>query len=449
MRTRITRLAVALVAFGLVASACSSSSTSSNSGGPSGSATTTTLNPNNPAIDQWAITYTGGKLRRAAGTPIDIGYVNEESFFPEATIGVNAAVAYANAELNGVDGHPIDIISCQVGAAADGAKCGAQMANNSSIQLVLTGTLLDGNTELYNALNGKKAVIIGNGVTPADFTTPAGEAFVAGAPGVLAGMAKFAVQQFHPKTVALLANDNAAGHAGAAAIMQPIFTAAHVQVKTVFVPDQANGAQVQSAMQAAGAGKADVFASILTLQTCISMYDAIKTLGITPTVITTGLCFGTPMTDHLKQAGDSGAYPNGWYFGDYGYSYFLPSTTPGMQESGMNTYLAKVQQYGKPAPGAKTLEYSGFAGPMFANVLTAVKFINTIGADKLTVPALDAKIRGFKGPMMLQVGLLKCGVVPYVSVCGVEIGIQQYKEGKWISVADGHNGKPIDTSSGS
>ena len=36
----------------------------------------------------------------------------------------------------------------------------------------------------------------------------------------------------------------------------------------------------------------------------------------------------------------------------------------------MNTYLAKVHQYGKPAPGAKTLEYSGFAGPMFGNVLT-------------------------------------------------------------------------------
>jgi branched-chain amino acid transport system substrate-binding protein len=449
MRIRSRGLAIALLASVLVASACSSSSTSSTSGGSGGGATTTTANPNNPAINQWAIAYTGGKLQKATGTPINIGYVNEESFFPEATIGVNAAVMYANAELNGADGHPINVISCEVVSASDGAKCGAQMANDSSIQLVLTGTLLDGNTELYNALYGKKAVIVGNGVTPADFTTPAGEAFVVGAPGVLAGMAKFAVRQFRPKTVALLANDNAAGHAGAAVIMQPIFAAANVQVKTVFVPDQANGAQVQSAMQAAGAGKADAFVSILTLQTCISMYDAIKTLGITPTVITTGLCFGTPMTEHLKQAGDSGDYPNGWYFGDYGYSYFLPSTTPAMQTSGMNTYLAKVHQYGKPAPGAKTLEYSGFAGPMFANVLTAVKFINEIGAGKLTVPALDARIRGFKGPMMLQVGPLKCGVEPYVSVCGTQIGIQQYKDGKWISIADGHNGKPIDTSSGS
>jgi branched-chain amino acid transport system substrate-binding protein len=119
-----------------------------------------------------------------------------------------------------------------------------------------------------------------------------------------------------------------------------------------------------------------------------------------------------------------------------------------MAESGMNTYLAKVHQYGKPAPGAKTLEYSGFSGPMFGNVLTGIKFIDQLGIANATVPALDAKIRGFKGPAMLQVGALKCNVPPYVSVCGVEMGIQQYKNGQWISIADGHNGKPIDTSTG-
>jgi branched-chain amino acid transport system substrate-binding protein len=445
MKTRTAQLTVGIVVMAIVAAACGSSTsgTSSSSGNPS-----STTSPSNPAINQWAIDYTGGTSAKASGKPLNIGYVNEDTFFPESTIGVEAAVAYANAELNGAGGRPIHLVSCQVVTASDGGKCGAQMANDPSIQLVLTGTLLDGNTELYNALNGKKAVIIGNGVTPADFTTPAGEAFVAGAPGVLTGMARFTISEFHPKKVALLANDNAAGHAGAAVIMQPIFSAAKTDVKTVFVPDQANGAQVQSAMQAAGAGDADAFVSILTLQTCISMYDAIKTLAIKPKVVTTGLCFGTPMTDHLKQAGDSGTYPDGWYFGDYGYLYFFPSTTPGMQDSGMNTYLAKVHQYGKPAPGAKTIEYSGFAGPMFANVLTAVKFVNEIGAANLTVQALDTKVRGFTGPMMLQVGPLKCSVPPYVSVCGHQIGIDQYKGGKWTSIADGHNGKPIDTLSG-
>lgn len=442
MKNRFAHLGVAVVAFALVAGACTSSTKSNGGTNDGGGTTTTAANSNDPTLNEWAITYTGGKLQKAAGSPVNIGYVNDDSLFPEATIGVKAAVAYANAELGGVNGHPINLVSCAVVTASDGAKCGAQMANDSSINLVLTGTLLDGNADLYNALNGKKAVIIGNGVTPADFTTPAGEAFVAGAPGVLAGMAQFAVSQFHPKKVAILANDNPAGHAGVALIMQPIFTKANAQVKAVFVPNEANGTQVQSAMSAIGAGDSDVFVSILTLQSCIGMYDAIKSLGVTPNVVTTGLCFGTPMTAHLQAAHDSGAYPDGWYFGGYGYSYFLPKDTPGMQESGMNTYLAKVHQYGKPAPGATTLEYSGFAGPMFGNVLTAVKFYNELGAAP-TVKTLDAKIRAFTGPMMLQVGTLKCNVPPYVSVCGVEMGIQQYKNRKWVSIADGHNNKPI------
>jgi hypothetical protein len=443
MRTRITKLSFAFVACTLVAAACSSSAKSSSPGGGT-SPTTAAANANDPAINQWAIDYTHGKPQAASGAPYKIGYINDDSFFPEASIGVNAAVAYANAELNGADGSPIQVVECKVVNAADGTKCGAQMANDPTIRLVLTGTLLNGNQEMYDALNGKKAVIIGNGVTPADFVTKAGEAFVAGAPGVLAGMAKFAVDTFHPKKVALLYDNNPAGQAGANVIMAPIFAKAGAKTTNVAVADTAAEPDMESAMNAASVADADVFVSIFTLQNCINMYDAIKSLQIKTTVITTGLCFGTKMADHLKNAGDSGSYPNGWYFGGYGYSYYLPSTTPGMQSSGMNTYLAKVHQYGKPAPGATTLEYSGFAGPMFGNVLTAVKFLNELGGpSKASVQALDGKIRSFTGPMMLQVGKLKCNVPPFVSVCGVEMGIQQYKDGQWISIADGHNGKPI------
>jgi branched-chain amino acid transport system substrate-binding protein len=106
------------------------------------------------------------------------------------------------------------IEKCEAATAADGARCGAQLANDPTVSLVLTGTLVEGNAELYDALDGEKAVIIGNGVTPADFLTTAGEAFVPGSPGVLAGMAKFAVDQLEPTTVAIVANDNDAGHAG-------------------------------------------------------------------------------------------------------------------------------------------------------------------------------------------------------------------------------------------
>jgi hypothetical protein len=71
------------------------------------------------------------------------------------------------------------------------------------------------------------------------------------------------------------------------------------------------------------------------------------------------------------------------------------------------------------------------------------------------VASIDGKIRGFTGPMMLQVGPLNCGkniilgLPIFVSVCGTQIGIQQFKDGEWISVADGRNGTPIGPSTDS
>ena len=58
-----------------------------------------------------------------------------------------------------------------------------------------------------------------------------------------------------------------------------------------------------------------------------------------------------------------------------------------------------------------------------------------------------AAIKAFKGPMMLQVGPLELRVLRrlFPSLCGTQMGILQYKDGKWISIADGLNGKPIDS----
>jgi branched-chain amino acid transport system substrate-binding protein len=398
------------------------------------------------AETEWALAYTGGTAGEAAGDSIKVGYVNQEDFFPENTIGIDAAVKFVNAELGGADGRPIEIVPCKIAVAEDGAKCGTEMANDPDIVAVITGTILFGNKELYDTLNGKKPVIVGNGVTSDDFTTPAGSAFTAGSPGTIVGMGGFVVQNLpETKSVAIMASNNPAGQAAADLLFKPVMEAAGISVTFVGIDDTATAADVQAAMTAVGAETADVFVPLITIQQCINVYDSIKALGINPTVVTTGLCFGTPMTDHLKEAGEAGPVPDGWYFGGYGYSYFEPDL-----ESGMQTYVTKVKEYGTPAPGATTLEYTGFAGPSFANILTLTKFINTLGADKLDFASLDGAIRGFTGPMMIQVGPLNCGkqvilgLPIFVSVCGAQMGIQQFKDGQWTSIADGLNGKPID-----
>jgi branched-chain amino acid transport system substrate-binding protein len=420
----------------------STTSTTASGGG------STTTSGGGEDVTKWALDYTGGTAAAASGDPIKIGYVNQESFFPEATVGIDAAVEFANKELGGIGGRPIQIERCEIAAPEDGTKCGNQFANDPSINLVMTGTILNGNKELYEALDGKKVVLIGNGVNSDDFTTPAGVGFQTGAPGVIPGLAKFSLQYLDPKptSVAVVFADNPAGHAGAEVLLKPTFEANGVtDIKLVPVADTATAADVQSAMTVAGAETADVFIPLVTVQNCINVYDAIQALGINPRVVTTGLCFGTPMTDHLKQAGSTDTVPDGWYFGGYGYSYFLPD-----YDSGMKTYVDKVHEYGKKTPGASTLEYTGFGGPMFANLLTAVKLSNQIGVDTLSYDTLNTATRGFTGPTMMQAGPLACGKTViiglplFVSVCANQMGVQQYKDGKWVSVADALNGKEID-----
>jgi branched-chain amino acid transport system substrate-binding protein len=209
-----------------------------------------------------------------------------------------------------------------------------------------------------------------------------------------------------------------------------VFAPAGIDSTLVAVPDTAGGPELASALTAAGAATADVVIPLVTVQGCIATYDALQTLGIEPVVVTTGLCFGTPMVDHL-----GGELPEGWYFGGYGFSYFQDGKDPGM-----DTYLEKVRQY-----AGDDVQFTGFAGPMFANIMTAAKFGNAVGADALTSETFEAEMRAFTGPMMLQVGPIECGWSPiFASVCAHQVGIQQYSGGEWVNIADGVTGAPVD-----
>ena len=235
--------------------------------------------------------------------------------------------------------------------------------------------------------------------------------------------------------VAVVYGDSEAEVFGAESLLVPKLKSYGITDVTLQkISDAPTAPDVQNALTAAGADSADLVIPIVTVQGCIATYDALKSLGIKTPVVTTGLCFGTPMTKHLADLGSSDTVPDGWYFGDYGYSYFVPEDA-----SGMTTYLAKIQQYGPP-----NVEYTGFAGPTFANLMTAAKFYNQLGPDASTATLLST-IKNFKGPMMIIAGPMNCGFSPlFVSLCGSNMGIMLYKNGKWTAIASGVNNKPID-----
>jgi branched-chain amino acid transport system substrate-binding protein len=391
----------------------------------------------------WAIDYTGGTEGKASGDPYAIGYVSNDTYLPDASIGAKAAVAFVNAELGGVGGQPVELVSCSAATPEEAGQCGTDFANDDDLDLVIVGAMSTGGSELYSALGGSKAVLIANGLTSDDFSTKQGVSYTAGSPGITLGLAKFAAEELDVKVVAALVSDNPGGRAAVATLLAPTLEAAGIEMKQVFVNPQSTAPEMASNLQATGAADADAIIAIMPPPQCINLYDAIQTLGIDPEVVTTDLCAGTPVQEHLESIGVDSKVPDGWHYANYGYLYDEPDL-----ESGMATYVAKVQEYGKAAAGSDTIEYTGFAGPTFAAVMTATKLLNDVGPDAATVESVDTALRGFQGPQMLQVGPLECGAPPLVAICAHQVGVAQFTDEGWVSLRDGLNGKPIDVKLG-
>lgn len=387
-----------------------------------------------PALNKWALAYTRGSKGKAnpALAPITIGYINQENSvpsFPEATAGINAAVKYVNAELSGADGHRIVLKKCVVQSEEDGQKCAVRMANDRKVKLVILGVTAVGQKAIYSVL--KKPIISVSPSTIDDLAANNAYAYTSGGPGIIAGMGIFTARNLKAQNVAIIHGNNPAAEQTAQQFLKPLLENLGVKrVRSVSVADDSTGPEVVSAIQAVNAEDADVLVAFTVINSCIAIYDGLKSLGINPTMVATGLCFGTPMTRHLRDVGSKDQVPNGWYFAAYGYSYFLPTL-----DSGMKTYLAKIRQY-----AGKNVEYTGFAGFAFADLLTSVRFINELGASKLTSAAFAKKAKRFTGPMMLSSGRMKCGYSKlFPALCGQTTSIEQYKNGKWLPTALGRN----------
>jgi branched-chain amino acid transport system substrate-binding protein len=359
--------------------------------------------------------------------------MNQDSLLPEDTPGAEAAVAYVNQELGGIKGHPLKLEKCLVTAEEDGQRCGQQFVNNGAIQFVLQGGAVVGNKSFHDTLSGKKPVIIANATVPSDYQATDAYAYTAGTPGITAGMALFVAKRLPKvKKVAVVHSTNDASTAAYNKILLPeLKKAGLTDVTGAAVPDTAGTNELTSALQAVHAADADVVVALLTVQSCIAMYDGMQSLGVKAPVVSLGLCNGLPMTQHLKDLGVGGQVPDGWYFAGYGYSFFDPDT-----QSGMATYLAKLKQYAGPK-----INFAGLAGPTFATTMTVAKFLNEIGPDNITTDAMRQKAAAFTGPMMMVAGKMSCGAnKQYVALCGTKIGIEQYKGNKWLATALGDDG---------
>ena len=185
---RLSRIGFAAVAAALLAAAgCSSSSSSSSTSvitptpGTSSTAAPASAGTGGQGAQSVTnyLTYVGGTAGPANSSlpPVYIGYVNQQGGPTAvgllATAGAQMAVKYANAELGGMDGHPIQLVTCFIASAEEeGTTCAQKFLADTKIDVVNMGGVAIGVQSFFSTLHGSLPVIDGVAATPIDTTQP-------------------------------------------------------------------------------------------------------------------------------------------------------------------------------------------------------------------------------------------------------------------------------------
>jgi branched-chain amino acid transport system substrate-binding protein len=425
---RHSRIGFAAVAAALLAAAgCSSSSSSSSISviTPTPAAPSTSAPASAGTGGQGAqsvtnyVTYVGGTAGPANKSlpPVYIGFVNQQGGPTAvgllATAGAQMAVNYANAALGGVDGHPIQLVTCFIASAEEeGTTCAQKFLANKKIDVINLGGVAVGVQSFYSTLHGALPVIDGVAATPIDTTQSNAVILFGDATHILPPFGTYARDVLHAKTAALVyPSDNAGIAIGAAAIKQGL-EAAGVTVKSVGYSESTT--DLTSVLTAAGAQTADMVIPYSDTAGCVNLAKSLTALGITDPkkIVSAPLCLNGQVISGL------GDWPH-WTYA-IASSLFGDPTDPGMPP-----YMAVAQKYSTPANAPDPWNIVNFG-----QMLTTIKMMNEVGYANLSPSAILAKAKAFTGPQALGAPSLACAKYSTApAVCNDRIQLFEYAGG--------------------
>jgi branched-chain amino acid transport system substrate-binding protein len=425
-RRGLTALSALAVVAALAAAGCSSSSSSSSSSAPAATGSSSASSPAQGAgtggqgaqsVTNY-LTYVGGKSGPANNSlpPVYIGFVNQQggptSVGPLATNGAQMAVNYANAELGGVDGHPIKLVTCFIASAEEeGTTCAQKFLADKKVDVINMGGVAIGVQSFYSTLHGALPVIDGVAATTIDATQSNAVILFGDVTHVLGPFGTYATQVLHAKTAAIVYPSDNAGIALGASAIKTALQQAGVSVKAVGYSESQT--DLTSVLTAAGAQTADMVIPYSDSAGCVNLAKSLTQLGITDSkkIVSAPLCLNGQVA-----AGLGGQYPI-WTYA-IASSLFGDPTDPGMP-----AYEAVAAKYSTPAN-----EPDPWNIVNFGVMLTTIKIMNEVGYANLTPSAILTKAKAFTGPQALGAPTLSCGKYSNApGVCNDRAQFFQYK----------------------
>jgi len=391
--------------------AATSTGTTQTAAAPAGDVT--------PEMEKLGADYIGGKAgEKANGEPIKLGWINQQGgnpSQPEITQSADATVDFINNDLGGIRGRPIELVKCYVvSSEEDGQRCGQQLANDADVNATQLGLLVAGSGSAYNALKGRKAILGGVPLVPADFNAPTNFFFSAGL-GTGRGAALFAAKNLGAKKIAVVYNAGNPAAQGTAQVIGDALKQVGAEAKSV----GAQGNNFQAALLSSGAKTADAVIVIAVPNTCVPLAQAIKQLGITAPVLSQDFCAYPMVKDAL------GDLPQ-WYFSINGRNVHASG------DPEVDTYNAVLNQYAKGAPNSAVWT--------MANLMLYAKVMNELGPDA-TPEQIQKAMTDYTGPIWAGDPAPKCGQLAkykLAAVCSNMGWVYKYDgDGKWTDPTDG------------
>ncbi|MFC3242394.1 ABC transporter substrate-binding protein [Gordonia humi] len=181
---------------------------------------------------------------KAEGSPIKIGVINSEDgpaiSQPEGRLAADAAVKYANENLGGIGGHPIETFVCKSKEdTASATDCANQMVEQKVAAVAVLNTAHG--DAMAPIITGAGIPYTGyNGAGGTELRSDKSFFWTGGFPSVLIGMAQYAAEHGH-KTATLFVTDNAAVVGSTEAMGKPAFEKAGVTLTVAPHPSRHPG----------------------------------------------------------------------------------------------------------------------------------------------------------------------------------------------------------------
>lgn len=415
--------ATALAGCGSSGSSSSSTSAAAPAAATATSGSSTTASGAAPSWASTFVPYTGGKLGKATGSPIAIGWVNDDGGTvqsPESTAAAKAAVNVINNYLDGVNGHPLALHGCSiVSGEVQGQTCAQQLLNDTSVKFITEGVVTVGAGAFYQTLQGRKPVIGYNPVRVESATAKNAYEMTSGSYGTDPGFLGYLNSDLHAKTVSLLYPSD--DPAGVQAEKTFLAEAKQIGMQVTQVGYPSATTDLVAPLTAAKAQSTDATVMFLvSTSACTAGARATSELGIKH-VLSLSLCLIPAVAHGL------GDFPKWTYIGT-NESGDIPSADPYVP-----AWLAAMK-----AEGATNT--APFAQLAFGTIMTDAKLLNQIGKGaNFTSAEVESAIKAFHGPMMFGPPDLKWGSVPGLPALGI-VAARAYTyqgSGKWVDATGG------------